>query len=221
MRIRTLILAFCCVLIMGTTSAHASLLTFSFTDPVDTQTGRIDLTELQMTFDKVTGAYTIDIFASAAAPFDGSFRLNVNLFNPDTGTTADDPSFFNYNMIDVTLSTSTTIQTFTGTNTRLLAWKVGDRIAIGSAALGNPDGVSSFGSSILDLPGFSTIDLLGTASNNNGTASAIAIITDASTAVPEPSTMLLIGLGILTMLASTRWWRRTPESCPHYLASRL
>lgn len=136
----------------------------------------------------------------------GSFRINVNLFNPDTGTLNPVPSFFSDTANDITLIAPATVQTLSGVNSNLRSWDAGDRVAIGSAAFGNPDGISAFGSTVHDLPGGPFVrDMIGTTDNvNNGAAEVVAVITPL---LPEPSTALLLGLGAL-LLARPRL--RTP-----------
>lgn len=177
-----------CLLVIGMSSAHAALLRFSFDDPVGDATGSIDVTGLTFTFESLTGAYTIDLFASATDPFSGTFRINVNLFNPDTGTTAPNPSLFSDTANDITLPAPETMLSLTGSDSRLLSWNAGDRVAIGSVPFGDPDGVRAFGSSVIDFPlDEARRDLIGTTSVINGSAEAVAVIT----AVPEPPTLLL------------------------------
>lgn len=186
------------LLAVGTIAAEAALLTFSFTDPTGDFTGSIDAAGLDFVFDDTTGAYSIDIFATAANPFDNSFQMNINLFNPDTGTTAWDPSYFQGGSGDITLGSSTTIHTINGVNSRLLSWDIGDRVAIGAGAFGNPDGLSGFQSGVNDLPRLVIPDfdrdLIGTSSNQSGggLTTQFAIIS----AVPEPSRALLSLLGL-------------------------
>jgi hypothetical protein len=161
---------------IGPRSAQANQLTFSFSDPVGDQSGTVDLTGMTMNFDNATGNYNIVLTATAANPFVGTFRINVNLFNPDT--TADD-CFFNDNQKDFNLTVATTSITLTGTNSKLLSWKAGDRVAISSLPFGNPPvpGVGAFASNVLNIPfgtgedrlafdaaGFTTISLAFTPS---------------------------------------------------------
>ena len=77
------------------------------------------------------------------------FRININLFNPDTGTTAWDPSVFQDASNDFSLASSTTTMTLTGTNLHLLSWDVGDEVYINNwdtPSPGNPhpDGATYF-----------------------------------------------------------------------------
>jgi len=190
--------ALACLLAFGISSAQAALLHFSFSDPVGDHAGTVDVTGLDFTFDSVTGAYTIDLHASPAHPFVGSFRINVNLFNPDTGTLNPVPSFFSDTGNDITLIAPTTVQTISGVNANLLSWDIGDQVAIGSAAFGNPDGISAFGSEVRDLPGGPFIrDMIGTTDNiNNGAANVVAVITPL---LPEPPTALLLSFGALLL----------------------
>ena len=111
-----------------------------------------------MNFDAVTGDYDIVLTADAANPFVGDFRININLFNPDVGTTALDPSFFGDTVNDYALTSPTTTITLAGTNSVLLSWDVGDRVFTNSLKeTGNPDGVSLFRSTVSNFPvGFLT-----------------------------------------------------------------
>ncbi len=138
--------------LFGSESAKAQGLVLAFTDPVGDHCGRIDVTTMRLAFDKASGAYTITLRAGPASPFLGAFRVNVNLFNPDTGTTAQNPSFFADNLNDFDLAAPMTTLTLTGVNPRLTSWNAGDRVAPATPPLGNPEGLSSFRSSVLDLP---------------------------------------------------------------------
>ena len=80
--------------------ANADLLHFSFDDPLSDHSGNTDVIHMDFTFDDVSGDYTILLTADAANPFQGDFRMNINLFNPATGTTAQDPSAFEHNLDD-------------------------------------------------------------------------------------------------------------------------
>lgn len=122
-------------------------------DPVGDNTGIIDVTRMVMTFSSVSGNYTIVLVASPANPFVASFRVNINLYNQDTGTTNQNPSFFQEVGNNLNLSVPTTVLTFTGTNSRLLAWNVGDRVFTNSlAGTGNPAGTSLFRSAVIIPP---------------------------------------------------------------------
>jgi hypothetical protein len=43
---------------------------------------------------KETAEYVIELGATEARPFIGDFRININLFNPDRGSSLDDGGFF-------------------------------------------------------------------------------------------------------------------------------
>lgn len=177
--------------------ANAAELGFSYTDSIGESGVSIDVSGLDFVFEKSSGAYTIHVFATAAKPFLGNFRINVNLFNPDTGTSAPNPSFFLDTVNDFTLTSPTTSQTLTGMNSRLLSWDLGDRVAIGSAGLGNPTGTTAFGSGVYLLP-FSTsvpLDIIGSSSPLNGSAAAIATIGTVGS-VPEPASIELLSFAM-------------------------
>ncbi len=133
-------------------------LSFSVLDPVGDQTGPVDVTSMVMSFDNTTGQYAIVLTADAAHPFVGQFRININLFDPDVGTTNPNPSFFSDVHSDFDLTNPTTTLTFTGTQLNLEAWAAGQRVFTNSlAGTGNPDGVSLFRSSVSGFPiGFLT-----------------------------------------------------------------
>jgi hypothetical protein len=136
-------------------SARADQLIFFFTDPIGDQTGAIDVTKMTVLLDNSTGQYAIALRATPAHPFVGQFRVNVNLFNPDT---APSQSVLLDNVNDFNLATATTKLSLAGTSSNLLAWQAGDRVATNTlAGLGNPPGASFFRSSVLNFPlGFLT-----------------------------------------------------------------
>jgi hypothetical protein len=164
--------------------AQADLSYFHFADPAGDQAGNIDVVGMDFTFDGATGAYAILLTADAANPFQGDFRININLFNPDTGTMADDPSFFSDVWNEYFGVSPTTTFTLSGTNPRLLSWEVGDRVAASSGPFGNPDGVTSFRCAIRALPSTDVVDYVA-----EGDSTVIA---------PLPGAVLLgmLGLGV-------------------------
>lgn len=146
-------------------------LSFSFADPVgdhlqltpvrqlNPPAGVIDAVGLHFTFDNTTGDYEIILTASAANPFAGGFRIVVVLFNPDTGTTAQNPAFFSA-LNDFFLTTPTTAITLTGSDPKLLTWEAGDRVAACQGTsfvefgpclggLGLPDGIAGFATGVI------------------------------------------------------------------------
>lgn len=175
------------------TLVNASLFTFSFSDPVGDgypsfgpQT-QIDLTGMTFTYDNTTGAFETIYTADPSKPFIGEFRLNTNLFNPDTGTINQDPSFFQDTFNDFNLLTSTTTIVLTGTNSRLLSWDLGDRVANDSAPFGTPSGgVGGFGTGLMDLEMMSL----------HGYFIGDDIDSAFTTIVPVPGAVLLGGIGL-------------------------
>lgn len=128
-------------------------LTLAVFDPVADQTGPVDVLSMVMTFDNTTGLYEIVLTADAAHPFLGDFRININLYNQDLGTSNIDPAFFADAGNDFSLSVPATTITLTGTSAHLLAWAPGNRVFTNSlAGTGNPDGTTLFRSSVLGLP---------------------------------------------------------------------
>lgn len=126
-------------------------------DPVGDNTGPIDVVDMDMTFSNITGDYMISLTADPSNPFVGVFRININLYNQDTGTTNPFPSFFTDVLNDFDLANPTTQITLSGTNPVLLAWEAGDRVFTNSLeGTGNPDGISLFRSSVNSDGGFLT-----------------------------------------------------------------
>jgi hypothetical protein len=139
-----------------TLAAQAESLTFSFADPVGDHTGAIDVTAMSFNFDNATGDYTITLTATTANPFVGQFRVNINLYNPDAVIS---DNFFSDVFNDYNLASATTSLTLTGTNSHLLAWHSGDRIATNDLVFGYPTGTGTtlFRSSVSNFPmGFLT-----------------------------------------------------------------
>jgi hypothetical protein len=165
-------------------TAQADQLTFSYTDPVADQTGAIDVTKMTVVFDNATGDYEIVLRATAAKPFVGLFRVNVNLFNPDT---APSNSLFQDVLNDFNLATATTKLTLTGTNGKLLAWNAGHRVATNTlAGLGNPPGSSFFRSAVTNFP-------IGFLTNEDAIAFGPAGVTTIKVFTPQDAIDLLMG----------------------------
>jgi hypothetical protein len=118
-------------------------------DPLGDQTGTIDANGMLVVFDTTSGQYSIYLMAEQGRPFLGAFRVNINLFDQDLGTSKVDPSFFNHTMADFTFSSPQTMIRLTGFNSRLKKWKTGDRVFTNSLKYtGNPEGVTLFRSSV-------------------------------------------------------------------------
>ena len=148
-RIMSLLSAVCSVTLMG--SINAAPLVLLTTDPAFDQLGASpDLVQLRFAFDNATGNYVIELKATNENPFLGDFRVNINLFNLDVGTTARDPSFFNDTMNDFSLTAPTTTLSLTGNDSRLISWNAGDRIMPNNFPDGSPspDGVTLFRSGV-------------------------------------------------------------------------
>jgi len=149
------VLLVCCLFLspqfaLATTSSLP--IELSLDDPVEDNTGPIDVLNMTMLFDNGTGVYVIHLFASPSAPFIGSFRININLFNEDTG------GFFQDAVNDYNLAAATTVLTLNGTDPGLTAWNIGDRVYTNSLfGTPNPPGISLFRSSLMSLP-FSFLD---------------------------------------------------------------
>ena len=114
----------------------------------------VDLVRLELAFDPATGDYELSWEADPAHPFVGTFRLNANLYNPDTGSNAQDPAFFNDTFNDFTLAAPQTVVRLTGNNPRLSSWSAGDRVTASCPdPIGCPDAVSTFLTAVGPLSG--------------------------------------------------------------------
>lgn len=178
---RIMLLAILSLILAST--AQAAKLTFSYTDPVGDQTGAIDVTKMTVVFDNATGVYEIVLRATAAHPFVGLFRVNINLFNPDT---AAGNSLFQDTVNDFNLATATTELTLTGTNVHLEFWDAGDQVATNTnAGLGNPPGSSFFRSGVSNFP-------LGFLTNEDAIAFGAAGATTITAFTPQDAIELLV-----------------------------
>ena len=125
---------------------------FTFMDPVGDQRGRVDVTSVTVEFDPATGSYEVLMTAAPEHPFLGRFMVNLNMFNPDLGTRAHDPSFFKSHFNEFNLLTAATSLRFSGTSPSLREWRRGHRVAADSTTFGNPDNTLFFRCSAYDLP---------------------------------------------------------------------
>jgi hypothetical protein len=126
----------------------------------------IDLTGITLTFDRTSGDYTIRLTTTNVNPFKGTFRANVNLFNPAAGQAQ---ASFQDNVNDYDLTAPTTSIELSGNDSKLTAWAEGHQVvADTNAGLGNPPNSRGFQSGILLLP---TISFEG-----DSTSGAIASI---------------------------------------------
>lgn len=214
------------LIVLAVSASGSSLsLSFGFDDPTEDHlqlvpvrvlnppSGVVDVTRMVLSFDNATGQYEITVTASSDDPFVGPFRINVNLFNPDTGSTAQDPAFFQDQLNDFNLSTPSTSITLTGSNPRLKAWKQGDRVAACQGAsfvefgpclggLGLPDGVSGFGSGVTTFTGpppFPGVSAKGSDVFFTAPPSTIAM------PVSAVQTLGLLVLGLLLLLGAAHY----------------
>ena len=177
--------------------AHATLLTASWLDQDDSSdTASPDLLSVTLTFDNTTGDFTVQLFASSAQPFTGSFAANVNLLNLDTGFTTNDPALFlNSGSFHLSSSTSTLVERM-GTNPFLLSWDVGDRVTHCNRTTGcNP----------FFQPDFNQIFGTGISDDNLFANDSVSTLT----AVPEPGMGMLMAMTAGAILLGSRT-RREP-----------
>jgi len=183
----------------STSVATGAILTFSFSDPLGDNTGDApDLSHLEFVFDNASGDYQIMSTATELHAFSGNFRLNINLFNSDLGT-SQFPSFFSDTLNDFELSTSTTEILLSGNDSRLLSWQEGQRVSVGSASFGAPQGITAFGSGVRQNQVGSSdtgADQFGTDQLRTGASIEVATILR----IPEPGTYSLLGLGFLSLI---------------------
>lgn len=136
-------------------------LCISFDDPVgDQPAGIADVLALDVAFDTVSGTYEIEVTANSSSPFEDDFRLNIHLYNPDTGTTACPPSLFSDTLNDFQGVSPTTTIVLSGISTPLQSWKEGDRVATNSTPFGNPDCTTNFLSATARIDDLLTRDVI-------------------------------------------------------------
>ena len=165
--------------LLGAVTANSNATVISFSDPTGDHTGMVDVTQMSLDFD-ASGDYSIDITASASAPFTGAFRININLWNATLN------EFFQSTFHDFDLGMSQTSINLTGNSGIITDWLPGHAIATTTLnGLGNPPGSTFFRSSVADLPFQSTCvaeDIIG--------------YDGCRTSIPEPTTLALMGLGL-------------------------
>jgi hypothetical protein len=131
-----------------TSVVSASTLSHSITvdDPMGDHTGLTDVRSMELRFDPASGDYTITLIADPLAMFQGSLRINVNLYNPEAGT------FFTRTFVDLTFATPESVVVLQGTSPALTAWETGQEVYTNSlAGTPNPSGVTLFRSSVWHL----------------------------------------------------------------------
>jgi hypothetical protein len=184
------ILSFTAVTTAQAAQNKVKTFTFTFIDPIGDDRGTIDVTEMVMTFNK-NGNYQIVLTATAAKPFFGQFRVNINLFNADVAP--NNSSFqdvctncgvFSTKMNkgnDFNLLVPTTSLMLHGHSKILKLWSAGNRVATATwAGLGDPPGSSLFRSSIDNFPQtfLTNEDVIGCADNSwNGASMACEMAT--------------------------------------------
>jgi hypothetical protein len=126
---------------------HAGPLELTVVDPVGDHSGRTDLTSMRLRFDPGTGIYEIVLNADTGFPFQGEFRVNLNLYNPSR------QSLFQDNMNDFILSTPATTLRLAGYHPALRQWLPGDLVHTNSlAGTPNPPSSTLFRSGVSHFP---------------------------------------------------------------------
>jgi len=138
-------------------ASGGSYLAIQVNDPAADQTGAIDVRKMRLVFDVETGEYRIVLTAAKEAPFVGTFRINVNLFNASLGTTGY-PAVFNHNMADFNLTEPATRIVLAGTSAILTEWERGQKIYTNSLdGIDVAPGINLFRSGVSNFPmGFLT-----------------------------------------------------------------
>jgi hypothetical protein len=175
---------------------YSSATIISFSDPVGDHSGAVDVTGMSLDFDSF-GNYTINLSATAANPFSGDFRININLWNVTQDEYFQDP--FN----DYSLSPSQTSLSLSGANSLIADWLVSDTIATSTlAGYGNPAGSTLFRSSVADLP-FQSLcqseDIIG----YDGCTTTLP-------PVPVPAAAWLFGTALVGLVGFGRRRRKRP-----------
>jgi hypothetical protein len=133
-------------------TSYGAPLELTVEDPLGDNTGPTDVTGMTLRFDPQTGLYEVILSASAVQPFQGEFRVNINLFNPMR------QSFFHDTMNDIRLATPTTTVRLTGYHRALRDWQPRDEVYTNSlGGTPNPAGSTLFRSAVSHFPmGFLT-----------------------------------------------------------------
>lgn len=177
--------------------SNAGTLTLSIGDPVGDNTGPIDLTGVVLTFDNSSGNFSYTVTADPANPFNGTFNLNINLFDPAADGFAGlvNPDFFTSDTVQ-NLASPTTSITITGNSAKLTFWNAGDLVSYDDTPFGNPVKspccITSFQSNV--VAGGSVSDAFGSFSQGDFTALQ----------APEPGTASFLTLALcgFALLAS-------------------
>lgn len=120
-------------------------------DPRHDHLGSIDVVGMLLNFDPATGDFEIVLAADSAAAFAGAYRVAINLFNADAGSTSRGEAFFT-DLSDHSSQSRHELR-LSGNSPVLAGWSEGHRIYTNSLeGTENPDGVSLFRSTVTDLP---------------------------------------------------------------------
>jgi hypothetical protein len=108
-----------------------------------------DIARMDLIFDRTTGAYEITVRTHAGRPFDGAFRINVNLYNVDA------PYYFSDALNDFNLTSPASTLVLSGAYFALRFWQPGQRVYTNSLFPGapKPPGISWYrgGASVLPM----------------------------------------------------------------------
>lgn len=153
MRFKVLARILALPLLLLTSSAFCSYpLMIHFGDPEGDFGGSVDVSDMVMKYDNATGNYEISLRSTAENPFVGAFRIDINLFNPDTGSLSCTPSWFADMSNDYDLAEPAKKITIVGNSGNLRGWTLDDRVATNSTPFGSADCLGGFFSAVSDLP---------------------------------------------------------------------
>ncbi len=194
-RLTAALLATASIPLIGT--AKAEELTLHFTDPVGEVSTVLDFTGMDFSFNPATGDYRARIFSSDAIPFPSSgnlFHIYLNLVNLDRQASGTGFELLSIVQDHRTVRFAPDYIDLAGTSSILTSWQAGDKIAPGQTAASpaglNPPPHYSRNTALIygDSLGLAwPIDDMG--------IDQVAIVQ-----VPEPSTLLLSGLGLSALL---------------------
>jgi hypothetical protein len=142
---------FAALALAASSAAFAEQLTFSFADPIADSTFHIDVTNMTVVFDTVTGDFKITLTSTTAQPFYGAFRFNSNLFNQ---ARLPNHSLFQSAGNDYALTAPKTKLIVTGANPHVQFWAAGDTVATNTLGSGgvNPPGSTLYRTAVASLP---------------------------------------------------------------------
>lgn len=190
-------------------TVQAEEFTLHFSDPAGEVSTVLDFTGMDFSFNPATGDYSARFFSSDAIPFPSSgnlFHIYLNLVNLDRQASGSGFELLSIVQDHRTVRFAPDYIDLAGTSSILTSWQAGDKIAPGQTAASpaglNPPPHYSRNTALIygDSLGLAwPIDDFG--------MDQVAVVQ-----VPEPSTMVLSGLGLSTLLFVRRQYLRGSKS---------